>query len=218
MDNAAVDALGRALGLAGLQVAPEVQAGLLRYAEELLRWNARVNLTAITEPLQVVDKHLVDALTPLPELQGVGALLDLGTGAGLPGIPLALALPGLQVALVDAVAKKVAFLKHAVALLGLGARVRAFHVRAQGAPAREGLGAYDAVVSRAFADPDRFLPLARAYLAERGRVVAMLGRSPGEAALRASADRAGLALASVRELRLPLSGDPRAIAVFHVKR
>jgi 16S rRNA (guanine527-N7)-methyltransferase len=218
VDNAAVDALGRALAQAGLEVALDAQARLVQYADALLHWNARVNLTAITEPLQVVEKHLVDALTPLAEVRGVGSLLDLGTGAGLPGIPLALALPELQVALVDSVAKKVAFLRQAVATLGLGSQVRAFHVRAEGKPAREGLGVYGAVISRAFADPDRFLPLARAYLAEQGRVVAMLGRHPGEAALGTSAARAGLELTSLRELHLPLSGDPRAVAVFHVKR
>jgi 16S rRNA (guanine527-N7)-methyltransferase len=138
--------------------------------------------------------------------------LDLGAGAGLPGIPLALALPELKVTLVDAVNKKVTFLKQVVVRLGLQGRVRAVHLRAGGRPAEEGLALAEVVISRALMDLDRWLPFALPYLAPGGRLVAMLARRPP--GLEAAGASSGLRLASARELQLPFSKDPRCLAVF----
>lgn len=198
----------------GLRLAPGLPAALWDYAGELLRWNERVNLTAITAPREVVEKHLLDSLAVMAELEGTGALLDLGAGGGLPGIPLALALPQMRATLVDAVAKKVGFLKHAAARLKLAPRVKAVHVRALGDPAREHLPLADTVIARAFMEVSEFTRLARPYLAQGGRVVAMLGRPPGEAPLRALAQAQGLSLLGYRTWALPFSGDPRAVVVF----
>ncbi len=195
-------ALAVGLEKLGLLLPPGAEQGLLTYARELLKWNQKVNLTAITAPDEVVDKHLLDSLAVLPEVRGAKSLLDLGAGAGLPGIPLALALPELQVTLVDAVAKKVGFMKHAAALLGLGGRVRALHVRAGGQPASEGIPQAEAVISRALVEVDGWRALARPYVRAPGRIVAMLGQTQDPAA---------------RRYALPLSGDGRAVAVFHVE-
>jgi 16S rRNA (guanine527-N7)-methyltransferase len=207
----AIDAGARRLGLT---LPAHTSRALWDYASELLRWNARVNLTAITEPSEVVEKHLLDSLAVLPELQGATSLLDLGAGGGLPGIPLALALPALRVTLVDAVQKKVGFLKHAAAHLGLAPRVRALHLRALGNPAREGLALADTVIARAFMEVGEFTRLAKPYLQPGGRVVALLGRAPAEEALRALAQAEGLSLERLRTYALPTSGDPRAVVVF----
>ncbi|MBK7857309.1 MAG: 16S rRNA (guanine(527)-N(7))-methyltransferase RsmG [Archangiaceae bacterium] len=172
---------------------------LLTYARELLKWNQKVNLTAITAPDEVVDKHLLDSLAVLPEVRGARSLLDLGAGAGLPGIPLALALPELQVTLVDAVSKKVGFIKHVIALLGLAGRVKAVHCRAEGRPESEGLPRAEAVISRAFMEVEGWRALANHYLEPGGRIIAMLGQTDNPQA---------------RRYALPLSGDPRAVAVF----
>lgn len=194
--------LAKGLLRLGVTLPVGIETGLLAYARDLLRWNQKVNLTAITAPDEVVDKHLLDSLAVLPEVTGARSLLDLGAGAGLPGIPLALALPGLQVTLVDAVAKKVGFMKHAIATLGLADRVKAIHARAGGAPATEGLTPADVVISRALMDVESWRKLAAAYVAPGGRIVAMLGQTTDPTA---------------RRYALPLSGDPRAVAVFHVE-
>ena len=110
-----------------------------------------MNLTAITDPAELAEKHLVDSLALLPEVRGAATLLDMGSGAGLPGIPLAIALPSLEVTCCDTVAKKVAFVKAVAAELDL--RVRGVAARAEGKPEREGLPLAEVVVSRAFAEP-----------------------------------------------------------------
>lgn len=222
--EAQLEAGARALGVS----LPEGGvARLLAYQAELLKWNARVNLTAITAPAEAVDKHLVDSLAVLPEVAaalaaagpaGAGevGLLDLGAGAGLPGIPLAVALPDLTATLVDAVEKKVSFMKVGAVKAGVAGRVKAVHARAQGAPEAERLPRARVVIARAFMDLGPFLALAKAYLAPGGRVVAMLGRTPPEEDLRRTGQGAGLALEAARTFALP-SGDPRGVAVFHVE-
>jgi 16S rRNA (guanine527-N7)-methyltransferase len=202
----------------GLELAPEALDALLGYASELLRWNEKVNLTTITAPEAVLDKHLLDSLAVVPEARGAASLLDLGSGAGLPGIPLGVALPGLRLTLVDAVAKKVAFLKAGLVRAGLAGRARAVHARLAGAPQAEGLELAEVVVSRAFMELGSFLRLARPYLAPGGRVVALVGPGAGDAAAHARAgEAAGLALVASRAFQLPLSGDPRAVATFVVR-
>lgn len=218
MDNSASPLLAQGLEHLGLTLTPDAQARLLAYADELLKWNEKVSLTAITRTDEVVDKHLLDSLAVLPEIQGATHLLDLGAGAGLPGIPLAIALPQLRATLVDAVAKKVAFMKSGAVKGGVADRVKALHARAEGHPQKEGLPKADLVISRAFMDVGPFLLLARAYLAEGGRVVTMLGQAPPEDTLAGLAAAAGMALLSRRTFHLPHSQDPRGVAVFHVKR
>jgi 16S rRNA (guanine527-N7)-methyltransferase len=160
----------------GVQVPLESEDALFWLAGELLRWNAKVNLTAIVDPNEVLDKHILDSLSVAPVLtQQTRRLLDVGTGAGFPGLPLALVRPSLEVWLVDAVAKKVGFLKHAIATLGLAPRVRALHATLKGDPAREGIPEMDAAVSRALKDVPAWAALARPYLRPEGQLLAMAG-------------------------------------------
>jgi 16S rRNA (guanine527-N7)-methyltransferase len=196
----------------GLLVPSEALPLLEKYADRLLAWNQKVNLTAITDPAEVAEKHLVDSLALLPDLQGAKTLLDVGAGAGLPGVPLACVDRKLAVTCCDGVGKKVAFVKAIAAELDLN--VRAFAVRAEGKPAAERLPLADVVVSRALADPDRWLPLGLNYLAPGGRLLAMLGRDADETALVATADPLGLRLVDVRRFVLPVSRAERAVATF----
>jgi 16S rRNA (guanine527-N7)-methyltransferase len=200
------------LAALGLEVDARGRELLSAYTERLLRWNVKVNLTSITAPEAVAEKHLVDSLALLRTLGGARTVLDVGSGAGLPGVALACARRGLDVFCCDTVGKKVAFVKAVSAELDLPVRARA--VRAAGAPEAEGLPRAEAVVSRAFADPARWLPLGRAYLAPGGRLFAMLGRDADEAALRTLAHANGLALEGVDRFALPRSGAERAIARF----
>lgn len=214
MDNSrARAALAEGQGRLGLGLSEAVQADLLRYVEVLLKWNERVNLTAITAPVEVVEKHLLDSLAVLAEVPaGPQRVLDVGAGAGFPGIPWAIARPELEVTLVDAVQKKVAFMKTAIATLGLAKRARAIHQRAEGDG--DGLGTYDVVVSRAFTDVGRWLPLAVQYLGAEGRIVCMLGQAVEERAVAAAAAKSGVSLKASRRFVLPMSGDGRGVMVF----
>jgi 16S rRNA (guanine527-N7)-methyltransferase len=212
MDDRFREALRRGITELGLEVPPSALALLERYADRLLAWNRKVNLTAITDPAEVAEKHLVDSLALLPELEGARSLLDIGSGAGLPGVPLACARPGLSVVCCDTVAKKVAFVKAVAAELGV--EVRGVVARVEGRPDAERLPLADLVVSRAFTDAERWLPLGKRYLAAGGRLVAMLGRDADEGRVAALGVANGLRLVGLRKFSLPLSGAARAVARF----
>ncbi|HVP68072.1 MAG TPA: 16S rRNA (guanine(527)-N(7))-methyltransferase RsmG [Anaeromyxobacteraceae bacterium] len=214
MDRVFEEALRRGLEALGLAVGAAALERLGRYADRLLAWNRKLNLTAVTDPSELAERHLVDSLALLPEVEGARTLLDVGSGAGLPGVPLAIARPDLEVVCCDAVAKKVSFLKAVAAELDL--RVRAVAVRAAGRPGPEGLPLSDRVVSRAVADPERWLPLGRAYVAPGGTLLAMLGREADEGALGRAAGASGLELVRLRRFELPLSGARRAVATLRV--
>ena len=174
-----------------------------------------MNLTTITDPAQVAEKHLVDSLLLLPLLGAARTVLDVGAGAGLPGVPLACARPSLEVTCCDSVAKKVAFVKAIAAELDLP--VRALAVRADGDPDCERLPRADAVVSRALADPERWVPLGARYLAPGGTLFAMLGRDADPARLAAAGEASGLSLVDVSRFELPRSHAARAIARWRAR-
>ena len=188
----------------------QAQADALSWlAGELGRWSTRINLTAILDPIEMADKHILDSLTVLRALEAdTATLLDAGTGAGFPGLPQAVARPDLSVTLVDAVGKKVGFLKHAIAQLCLAPRVRAIHLKLQGNPASEDLGPFDAAVSRALTEPSRWAALAAPYLRPEGTLVVMAGSEAEPMAL------AGWSPPRVDRLRLPLTGVGRTLRSY----
>lgn len=144
----------------------------------LAKWNRTFNLTAIRDPDAMVSHHLLDSLVVLPYLprRAGSRLLDMGSGGGLPGLPLAIARPDLDVTLLDSSAKKTAFIQQAIAELGLpNARVVTSRAEDFAAPAP-----YDAVISRAFADLATFAGLALRQLAPGGRLLAMKGALPAD--------------------------------------
>ena len=163
----------RALGLDAALAPP-----LLAYLALLLRWNQAYNLTAIRDPREMLTKHLLDSLAMHGAVDDLaargGALADLGTGPGLPGIPLAIAKPGLQVALVESNGKKARFLREAVRQLGLrNATVVESRIEAFDAPA-----AFDAITARALATLPLILELGGHLLKPEGRLLAMKGVVP----------------------------------------
>lgn len=162
-----------AAGLTALGIAlPEAaQLKLLAFRDLLLKWNRTYNLTALRDPQQVISHHLLDALAILPHV-GAGPLLDVGSGGGLPGIPLAIARPDLSVTLVDTVQKKATFLQQAAIELELKS-VAVHHARVE-----EMRGQYAQISSRAFAELARFVSLTRHLLAPGGRWLAMKGALP----------------------------------------
>lgn len=184
-----------AAGLAqlGIDLTAEARDKLTAYLDLLLKWNRTYNLTALRDPEQGLTHHLLDSLAILPWV-GPEPLLDVGSGGGLPGIPLAIARPELSVTMVDTVQKKVSFLQQAAIELGLS-NVQAVHARVENLP-----GSYAQISSRAFAELKDFVGLTRQLLAPGGRWLAMKGQRPdGEIA----ALPAGVRVASIETLAVP---------------
>mgnify|MGYP001397334838 FL=1 len=157
----------------GLKIDAPVQQDLLHYLELLRKWNKGYNLTAIRDAEQMLSHHLLDSLSIVPFVRGP-RVLDMGCGAGLPGIPLALARPDLQVVMMDANAKKTRFVQQAITELNLD-NAEAVHARAEDYTAP---GGFDTVTSRAFSSLEDFLGLAAPYLRKGGQLLAMKGRYP----------------------------------------
>ncbi len=169
---------------------------LAQYLRLLEKWNRVHNLTAIREPEQMVTLHVLDSLSILAHVAAARTLVDVGTGAGLPGIPLAIARPELRVTLLDSSHKKATFLEQARIELKLEnvavtcERVESWHPQAK----------FDAVVSRAFADLADFVQGARHLVAPGGALLAMKGVHPFEEIARLPA---GFRLDQVVELSVP---------------
>ncbi|MBT9519932.1 MAG: 16S rRNA (guanine(527)-N(7))-methyltransferase RsmG [Dechloromonas sp.] len=164
-----------ASGLAALDItlSAEAQNKLLAFRDLLLKWNKTYNLTALRDPAQAISHHLLDSLAILPHV-GAGNLLDVGSGGGLPGIPLAIARPDLSVSMVDTVQKKTTFLQQAAIELALR-NVTVHHARVE-----EMQGQYAQISSRAFAEIGLFISLTRHLLAPNGRWLAMKGVRPDD--------------------------------------
>jgi len=163
---------GLAPGLQKLEVRLHTggEATLLRYVELLVRWNQVYNLTAVRDPDEMITKHLLDSLAILPFVTGA-TVADVGTGAGLPGIPLAVALPDTRFTLIDSNGKKTRFVTQAKAELKLG-NVEVVQARTE---AYEPAAPFAQVVSRAFASLKDFAVLAGGLAAPGGRLLAMKG-------------------------------------------
>ena len=159
----------------GLVLPAGAQQRLLAYLDLLQKWNRVHNLTAVRQAPRMVSLHLLDCLAAAPHV-AAATMLDVGSGAGLPGIPLALALPDSRVTLLDSNHKKAAFLRQAVTQLQLtNAEVVCERVESWAPPAP-----FDVVISRALSDLAELVALAGRHLAERGRLVAMKGVHPHE--------------------------------------
>lgn len=168
-------ALENGLSELALPLGADTQARLLQYLDLLEKWNRVYNLTAIRDKDQMVSNHLLDSLVITPFIHGI-RVLDVGSGAGLPGIPLALAHPQLDVTLLDSNHKKTAFLRQAVAELGL-ANITVTSERVESwRPDQK----FDCIVSRAFAELAEFVNLAKHLLVPGGYFAAMKGLHPYE--------------------------------------
>jgi len=183
-------------GLRQLGLAATLAEPLLAYLRLLARWNATYNLTAIRDPREMLVKHLLDSLAMQAHLDGIGTLADLGTGPGLPGIPLAIARPALQVTLVESNGKKARFLREAVRQLRLG-NVHVVESRIEAFDAPVG---FDAITARALATLPLILELGGHLLGPDGRLLAMKGVVPQD---EIAALPRGWRMASMHALHVP---------------
>lgn len=179
----------------GIALSESQAAKLIRLLDELDDWNQRMNLTAIRERPAQITKHLLDSLSIQSFLRGT-RICDMGTGAGFPGIPLAIVNPERQFTLIDSTAKKLKFIDHVAQLLELG-NISTVHTRAESFRPDE---RFDAVVSRAVGPADQFVKWASHLIVGGGRLLAMKGKFPEEEVRKLPS---GWKLAAVHRLDVP---------------
>ncbi len=165
-------AIAAALQAQGVEPPAGAAEALATYLALLAEWNRAYNLTAVREPGEMVQRHLLDSATALPFLHGT-RMLDAGSGAGLPGLVLAILAPETRWVLAESTGKKARFLAHAVRALGLGERVSVHAGRVEDYPAAAG---FDTVTARALADLPQLAKWLAPLLAPGGRIVALKGR------------------------------------------
>ncbi|MBC8641069.1 16S rRNA (guanine(527)-N(7))-methyltransferase RsmG [Caballeronia sp. EK] len=205
-------------GVAELDIAlsPSQIQKLLDYVALLGKWNSVYNLTAIRDPQQMLIQHILDSLAIVPAVstRKPATALDVGSGGGLPGIVLAIALPELRVTLNDIVHKKTAFQSQAKVQLGLNnlsvvtGRVESLR------PGVEVPGKFDLIVSRAFAELSDFVTLARHLVADDGRILAMKGVRPEAEAARVPA---GATVLGIERLNVPMLDAERHLVEIAVE-
>lgn len=191
----------------GVELTPDQRARLLRYLDLIYVWNRAAGLTTISRD-NALRLHLLDSLAAATAIHE-GPCLDLGTGAGLPGLVLAVATPELSFVLVESNRKRCSFLLEVIRLLPV-ANARVVESAVEDLPAEE---LYPTVISRAFRPPAEFLAIARGLVRPRGEVVLLLA-SPSESDLARLEEGVGFPVAACHRLTLPGGREPRAIVTF----
>ncbi len=203
----------------GVRLDDTMTTQLLEYKRILLEWNQKMNLTAIEEDREVIQKHFIDSLSIMPFLKDVRTMIDIGTGAGFPGIPVKIAQPALEVVLLDSLEKRVGFLKEVLSSLKLEG-ISAIHSRAEDAGAaslyRE---RFDAAAARAVASLPVLLEYCLPFVRTGGIFVAMKGSIGQEAAdAKKALDILGGSIEEIKEFTLPGSDMKRTIVIVRKLR
>lgn len=213
MDESHLQMLADGARIAGVPLDTAQRWRFRLYIDELLLWNRRHNLVATTDPEEIVVRHVLDSLAPIPWLpRQDGNLLDIGSGAGFPGIPLKIALPSLEVSLLEASRKKASFLKRVVGILGQDG-IDVLWERAEDFLGRKGVaGSFDMVISRAVFPPSGFALAGSPFLRPGGHLIVMAG--PGADNRTLPPAEACIEPVSIHEYTLPFSGDRRKIFLY----
>jgi 16S rRNA (guanine527-N7)-methyltransferase len=199
---AAIDLITAAAEL-GVALSQGDAARLMRLLDELDEWNQRMNLTAIRERAQQITKHLLDSLALQPFLRGV-RIADIGTGAGFPGLPLAVVNPERRFVLIDSTAKKLKFVAHAAHCVNLS-NVQTVHTRAESYRPHE---RFDCVIARAVGPIATFVMWSGHLCAGGGRLLAMKGRDP---AAELEQLPSGWKVAAIHRLNIPGLDEERRV-------
>ena len=195
----------RRIGIANIKVDL-----FLLYADLLSRWGERVNLSSLLSDRDIIIKHMIDSLTVAEFIPQGSRVLDIGTGAGFPGIPLYINDPSLEVTLLESAGKKVAFLKEVKRSLGLRG-IRVYRSRAEKV-SREMRGTFDRVTFRALGSMDTIMTLGTPYLDIGGNMVIMKGpRGIEEWEDYAGRNSEDIELLCIKQMELPFSGDRRVV-------
>ena len=199
----------------GIQLDEKMVAAFDLYLRELLKWNQKINLTAIRTEKGIVLKHFLDSLSAFPYLSKTASLLDIGSGAGFPGIPLKIVRPPLEITLIDSVRKKIDFQRHIIRMLGLK-DTEAIHGRIQDKEILQSMtGRFDAVISRAFSDLQTIRLLAFPFLKKGGILLAMKGElDKEELRLLPKREETRYRLQGTASFFLPKSSFKRSILLF----
>ena len=208
------DIVEREAQLIGFTISASEIEAFERYASELKKWNSKFNLTAIRKDREIAIKHFVDSLTLAPYLSAGDRLLDIGSGAGFPVIPLKIIRPDISMVSVDAIAKKIHFQRHIIRLLDLK-KIDALHARIEELHNIEG-NKFTVIISRAFTRLDRFVDLAAPLLAEDGILIAMKGEQ-AECEISASDTHlyaSGFAVVTVHRYALPENMGERVLTLL----
>ena len=196
----------------GLRLSAETQETLCRFGEAVVEQNKVMNLTAITEPGQVAKLHLLDSLTVLTALDLTGKkAIDVGCGAGFPGVPLKIACPGMELTLLDSLGKRMTWLETVLPTLGVDARCVTARAEEFVTTCRE---SYDVATSRAVARLNILLELTAPYVKVGGKVLAMKGTAAKEELEEAKSaiSKLGLQLEEVKEF--PMDGTAHTVIVL----
>ncbi len=194
----------------------------VEFASELITLNKKTNLTAITDPVEVVEKHIIDSLIPAKFIPANSSVIDIGTGGGFPGIPLKILMPSLSVRLIDSSRKKINFLKYVIRMLNLQ-DIAAQQYRVEELSNHSDFaGQFDVVTSRAFTSLKKFLELSVPLIKPKGSLIAMKGKEVQKEidALKAAETSEKIYQINGREFdlcvekyRLPVSGDERSLVI-----
>jgi len=199
----------------GIVIDAGITAQFSIHAAELIRWNRKLNLTAITHPEDLAVKHFLDSLAPAHFIPDNARMLDIGSGGGFPGIPLKILNPSLRVLLIDGTRKKVNFLKHVLRTLKLES-TEARHIRAENLRQDPGyVNFFDVIISRALSSLDLFVRIALPLLAKDGAIMAMKGEvSQKELDAVNLDDLEGRYRLEVQNYRLPSIETARSIVIL----
>jgi len=201
----------------GLSLGDVENSLFLTYLDELKEWNKKINLTGIKDDRGIIIRHFLDSLTLVPFLSAGKTLLDIGSGAGFPGIPLKIVMPALKVTLLDSDSRKVSFMKHSIRTLGLK-DISAIHGRGEDKPIPADFeDGFDIVTARAFSVLKEFLKIALPYVKEGGLILAVKG-TKGVKELEEAWLIAGITFVERREVKLPFSDVVTSILVFTTHR
>jgi 16S rRNA (guanine527-N7)-methyltransferase len=218
MDETLIKTLSDGAAAIGVRLGPAELDLFAAYRKEILLWNRRINLVSERSTHEIGIRHFLDSLTPAPFLDYPdGALIDLGSGGGFPGLPLKIALSGLQVSLVEASRKKSSFLSHVVRTLRLD-RVQVIRGRVENLTAGETLaGRFDTLISRAAFKLPELIRMASCFLKPGGQLIAMKGPDPQEEMEETEriSEAAGMVFTACRAVRPPGSDSLRKIIIYN---
>lgn len=191
-----------------LDLPHESQAKLLEFIELLYKWNQIHNFTAIEDLEQMVYYHLLDSLIAIPFLKGFNSVLDVGTGPGIPGIPLAIAMPETNFTLIDSKHKKVKFVQHAIRCLKLS-NVEVYHARIEKLSANK---KYPLIISRAFSQIDKFASISGHLCQQRGVLLAYKGKMSDT---EKNSLPVGYEVSDIKEVEVPGVNSHRSLVIIN---